>query len=65
MKEQKPSWLKFSSTGFQIAASLLLFGWAGNLIDNKLSTNPTFLGCGLFLGGITSLYQIWKMTKDK
>jgi len=65
MKEQKSNWFKFSSIGFQIAASLLLFGWLGNLIDKKLSTNSIFLVCGLLLGGIASLYQAWKMTQNR
>tara|TARA_Y100001970_G_C13527694_1_gene506119 strand:+ start:214 stop:408 length:195 start_codon:yes stop_codon:yes gene_type:complete len=64
MKEQKSNWLKFSSIGFQIAASFLLFGWLGNLIDNRLSTNSIFLICGLIIGGIASLYHIWKMAQD-
>ena len=65
MKEQKTNWLKFSSIGFQIAASLLLFGWIGNLIDNRFSTNSIFLVCGLLLGGISSLYQVWKMAQNQ
>ena len=65
MKEQKPNWLKFSSIGFQIAASLLLFGWLGSLIDKKLSTNSIFLVCGLLIGGIASLYQAWKMAQNQ
>ena len=64
MKEQKSNWLKFSSIGFQIAASFLLFGWLGDLIDNRLSTNSIFLVCGLIIGGIASLYHIWKMAQD-
>jgi len=65
MKEQKPNWFKFSSIGFQIAASLLLFGWLGSLIDKKLSTNSIFLVCGLLIGGIASLYQAWKMAQNQ
>ena len=65
MKEQKPNWFKFSSIGFQIAASLLLFGWLGNLIDKKLSTDPIFLVCGLLLGRVVSLYQVWAMTQNQ
>jgi len=60
MKDQKPNWLQLSSIGFQIAASLLLFGWIGYLIDKKFSTEPIGLLIGLLIGGLASLYQIWK-----
>ena len=65
MKDQKSNWLELSSIGFQIAASLLLFGWLGNLIDEKFSTHPIGLIVGLVTGGVLSLYQIWKMTSNK
>tara|TARA_B100000029_G_C17527818_1_gene942253 strand:- start:56 stop:250 length:195 start_codon:yes stop_codon:yes gene_type:complete len=61
MRETKANWLQFSSIGFQIAASLLLFGWFGYLIDNFFSINPIGLVVGLVIGGLASLYQIWKI----
>ena len=61
MRETKANWLQFSSIGFQIAASLLLFGWFGDLIDNFFSINPIGLVVGLVIGGLASLYQIWKI----
>ncbi len=61
MRDQKPNWLHFSSIGFQIAASLLLFGWIGNLIDKFFLIAPIGLVAGLIFGGFASLYQIWKM----
>lgn len=61
MRETKANWLQFSSIGFQIAASLLLFGWCGYLIDNFFSINPIGLVVGLVIGGLASLYQIWKI----
>ena len=65
MKDQKSNWLQLSSIGFQIAASLLLFGWIGYLIDKKFSTEPiglvVGLVVGLVIGGLASLYQIWKI----
>ena len=61
MKDQKSNWLQLSSIGFQIAASLLLFGWIGYLIDKKFSTEPIGLVVGLVIGGLASLYQIWKI----
>ena len=65
MKEQKSNWLRLSSIGFQIAASLALFGWIGDLIDNRLDSNPLFLIVGLIFGATASLYQIWKMIDSK
>lgn len=65
MKDQKTNWLALSSIGFQLAASLLLFGWLGSLIDNFFSTPPIALVSGLIIGGIFSLYQIWKTISTK
>ena len=65
MKDQKSNWLSLSSIGFQIAASLLLFGWIGNLIDRNFSIEPIGLVSGLIIGGVFSLYQIWNMISDK
>ena len=65
MKGQKSNWLKLSSIGFQIAGSLALFGWIGDLIDNRLDSNLLFLIVGLIFGATASLYQIWKMIDRK
>ena len=65
MKGQKSNWLSLSSIGFQIAGSLALFGWIGDLIDNRFDSNPIFLVLGLIFGATTSLYQIWKMIDSK
>ena len=65
MKGQKSNWLSLSSIGFQIAGSLALFGWIGDLIDNRFDSNPIFLIVGLIFGATASLYQIWKMIDSK
>ena len=66
MKDQKNSWLALSSIGFQIAASLLLFGWLGYLIDKNFSAiNPFGMAVGLLIGGIFSLYQIWNKISNQ
>tara|TARA_Y100001935_G_C17114350_1_gene412429 strand:+ start:415 stop:612 length:198 start_codon:yes stop_codon:yes gene_type:complete len=65
MKGQKSNWLRLSSIGFQIAGSLALFGWIGDLIDDKFDSNPIFLIVGLIFGATASLYQIWKMIDSK
>ena len=63
MKDQKTNWLALSSIGFQLTASLLLFGWIGNLIDKQFLINPIGLILGLVIGGVFSLYQIWLSIK--
>ena len=65
MKGQKSNWLRLSSIGFQIAGSLALFGWIGDLIDNRFDSNPIYLVVGLIFGATASLYQIWKMIDNK
>ena len=65
MKDQKTSWLTLSSVGFQLAGSLLLFGWIGSLIDKNFSIGPIGLVVGLVIGGLASLFQIWKITSNK
>ena len=65
MKEHKNSWLIFSSIGFQLVASLLMFGWVGNLIDYYFISSPIGLVIGLIFGGLVSLYQIWIIVSKK
>ena len=66
MKDQNNNGLTLSSIGFQIAASLLLFGWIGYFIDNSFSfIKPFGIVIGLLIGGIFSLYQIWSTISNK
>tara|TARA_B100002052_G_scaffold234920_1_gene218131 strand:+ start:28541 stop:28738 length:198 start_codon:yes stop_codon:yes gene_type:complete len=65
MKEHKNNWLAFSSIGFQLVASLLMFGWIGNLIDYYFLSSPNGLVIGLIFGGLVSLYQIWIIASKK
>ena len=43
--------------GFQFAASLVLFFFAGQWLDRRLGTAPVFLLVGVFLGGGGSFYS--------
>ena len=53
-------WIKYSNLGFQIIATLALFGWFGYLLDNHFSDlRPLFLIISLFLGVAISLYYLW------
>ena len=60
MKGQNNNWLSFSSVGFQIVAGIIVFGWLGKKIDDALLSYPYGLVIGLILGGILSLYQVWR-----
>lgn len=59
MKDLNNNWLALSSVGFQIAASILIFGWIGIKVDNYLDLYPAGLIIGLLIGGIFSLYKVW------
>ena len=63
MKDQKTNWLSLSVIGYQLLASLLLFGWLGYFVDSKFFTSPLGLILGLVIGGVFSLYQIWQSHK--
>ena len=60
MSVPKNNWLRLSYIGFQIAISILLFGWIGYLVDKYFDFSPYGLLVGLLIGGILSLYGIWK-----
>jgi len=56
----KNSWVKYSNAGFQVIATLILFGWIGYEIDSSYSTkSPLLLVLSLFLGVFIALYQLW------
>tara|TARA_Y100001935_G_C17296864_1_gene506630 strand:- start:2150 stop:2341 length:192 start_codon:yes stop_codon:yes gene_type:complete len=56
----KNSWVKYSNAGFQVIATLILFGWIGYEIDSSYPTqSPLLLVLSLFLGVFVALYQLW------
>tara|TARA_B100001287_G_C22645530_1_gene512471 strand:+ start:192 stop:383 length:192 start_codon:yes stop_codon:yes gene_type:complete len=56
----KNSWVKYSNAGFQVIATLILFGWIGYEIDSSYPTqSPLLLVLSLFLGVFIALYQLW------
>jgi F0F1-type ATP synthase assembly protein I len=58
------TYLKYSSVGFQILASLLLFTWLGQWLDKKAGNEQpwiTILLIFLALGG--SFYQLYRSVK--
>ena len=63
MSMPKNNWLRLSYIGFQIAISILLFGWIGYLFDKYFKFSPYGLIIGLLVGGILSLYGVWRDSK--
>tara|TARA_B100001540_G_scaffold179581_1_gene158395 strand:+ start:722 stop:916 length:195 start_codon:yes stop_codon:yes gene_type:complete len=54
------NWIKYSNLGFQIIATLSLFGWIGYLIDSRYpDSSPYFLVGFLFIGVAVALYHLW------
>tara|TARA_Y100001970_G_C14204929_1_gene843415 strand:- start:1371 stop:1559 length:189 start_codon:yes stop_codon:yes gene_type:complete len=56
------NWIKYSNLGFQIIATIGLFGWIGYSLDNHYpNSKPYFLIALIFIGVAISLYQLWKV----
>ena len=45
---------------FELLLGFLIGGFLGYYIDKMLATMPVFLLVGIFLGGISGIYTIWK-----
>ena len=45
---------------FELLLGFLIGGFLGYYIDILLTTMPVFLLIGIFLGGISGIYTIWK-----
>jgi F0F1-type ATP synthase assembly protein I len=61
LKQQSNTYLKYSSLGFQLLATIGVAGWLGYLLDKELDMEfPAFmLGFGL-LGFAGMTYQIYR-----
>lgn len=53
---EEPSPLGVAALGFQFAAALIAFGYAGQWLDGRLNTAPIFLMVGVFFGGGGTFY---------
>ena len=54
------NWIKYSNAGFQIIATLALFGCIGYFLDQNYPTlQPLFLILSLLIGIVVSLYHLW------
>ena len=51
-----PSPLGVVALGFQFAAALIAFGYAGQWLDVRLNSAPVFLMIGVFFGGGGTFY---------
>ena len=47
-------------TLFELVLGFLIGGFIGYYLDSILSTSPIFLLLGIFIGGISGIYTIWK-----
>ena len=56
--DQSP--LGVAALGFQFAAALIGFGYAGQWIDKYLNSAPIFLMIGVFFGGGGTFYLSYK-----
>lgn len=51
---------RFATLGFQFAAAIVVFLFAGQWLDNKLGTSPLFVIAGVFLGGGGAFYWMYR-----
>tara|TARA_B100000287_G_C20581962_1_gene760706 strand:+ start:43 stop:234 length:192 start_codon:yes stop_codon:yes gene_type:complete len=56
---QNQNWIKYSNLGFQIIATLCVFGGIGYYIDSKYNYESVFLIIGLLLGCFIAMYGLW------
>ncbi len=59
-KGSAPSASDFAGIGLQFAASVLLFGYAGQWLDGRFGTGPWLLIIGVFLGAGGAFYSMYR-----
>tara|TARA_B100001750_G_scaffold233976_1_gene234782 strand:+ start:144 stop:341 length:198 start_codon:yes stop_codon:yes gene_type:complete len=61
MTPGKNKWIQYSNLGFQIIATLGLFGGIGYFLDNRYPESSPYFLIGLLLVGVgVTLYHLWK-----
>jgi F0F1-type ATP synthase assembly protein I len=55
-----PAGMEVAGIGFQFAAAILLFLYAGKWLDGKLGTAPLFLILGVFVGAGAGFYSMYR-----
>lgn len=59
-KGSAPSASDFAGIGFQFAAAVVVFVFAGQWVDRRLGTGPVFLIAGVFLGAGGAFYSMYR-----
>ena len=55
--------IKYASLGIEFASMILGLGLVGYYIDKKLNSSPLFLIIGMFLGFISGIYRLYRISK--
>ncbi|MGH7458037.1 MAG: AtpZ/AtpI family protein [Longimicrobiaceae bacterium] len=50
----------YAGAGFQFAAAILLFLFAGRWLDSRLGTEPWLLIGGVFVGAVAGFYALYR-----
>ena len=64
MAKNQTNWMQYSSLGFQIVATILIFLWLGTKLEYYFKINsPYGQLLGTFLGIFASLYNVIRTVK--
>ena len=64
MDKKPENWMQYSSLGFQIVITILIFLWLGTKLENYLNIDsPYGQLLGTFLGIFASLYNVVRTVK--
>ena len=55
--------VKYAALGVEFGSIVLGIAWIGNYFDKKISTTPLFTIIGIFLGFISGIYRLYKISK--
>lgn len=58
--DSAPSAATYAGLGFQFAAAIIVFLFAGQWLDRRLETSPLFTILGVFLGAGGAFYGIYR-----
>ncbi len=55
--------IKYASLGIEFSSMILGLAFIGYYIDKKLNSSPLFLIAGIFLGFISGIYRLYRISK--